>query len=444
MIFVLNSCFKDSDDNYIDAIDINRAYAGGETTIFTMSNIAYSSPAENLSGALLAKHIEGDTEFGAIFVTAPAPLNPGLGSVYNNSSCIKCHPSDGRGKLLVNDINGFTSLLLRISIPGVDENQGPLPVPGYGTQLQNHALPGFLPEVSYELNITEHSEFLADGTMVSLRKPNFSISDTYLSLPTNYMLSPRIAPPIFGMGLLEAIPESDILAAADENDADGDGISGKPNYVFNPNSQQMELGRFGWKANAPTVHIQVASAYHDDMGITSPVFPLDEYDDGQPDDPEISAEILDIVITYCQTLAVPAARNVEDKQVKKGYRIFQDIQCAKCHIPQQRTLNAQLEALSNQIIFPFTDMLLHDMGPELADNRPDYAASGREWKTRPLWGIGLQQIVNGHTEFLHDGRARNITEAIMWHGGEAEVAKNNFMNLSTQDREALLLFINSL
>lgn len=434
----------DTGDNPEEISDLDRAYAGGETTLFTMSNIAYGSPASNLSGGLLKRHLEGDVDFEQVFVTAPAPLNPGLGGVYNNSSCIKCHPSDGRGKLLPDNINGFTSLLIRTSKPGVDVNGGGLGIEGFGTQLQNHALPGFLPEVTYNVNMEVITETLADGTKVKLRKPVFTITNPYKPLPAGYMLSPRIAPPVFGLGLLEAIPETDILAAADENDLDKDGISGKPNYVWNPYTKKTELGRFGWKANTPTIRIQVAGAYHEDMGITSYVFPKDEYDDGLKDDPEISEEILDNVVFYCQTLAVPGARNLNDKQIKRGYKIFRDMDCVKCHIPKQRSLNAPYAELSNQTFYPFTDMLLHDMGEGLADNRPDFRANGKEWKTRPLWGIGLQQNVNGHTEFLHDGRARNITEAILWHGGEAENAKNQFKKLDTQDREDLLKFLNSL
>ncbi|WP_369048229.1 di-heme oxidoredictase family protein [Tenacibaculum sp. UWU-22] len=442
ILLILTACSKET--SYTSLINTDRAKSGGETTIFTMSNIAYSSPAENLSQETLEKHLNGDLDFERIFVTAPATLNPGLGSVYNNSSCIKCHPSDGRGKLLPKNINGFTSLLLRISTPGNDKHNAPLAAPGYGTQLQNHALSGFLPEVTYQLSLQEQIELLADGTQVVLRKPIFSVTDWYKEKPTNYMLSPRIAPPIFGSGLLEAIPEADILKATDENDSDKNGISGKANYVWNPVTQQTELGRFGWKANVSTLQVQVAGAYHGDMGITNPVFTKEEYDDGLADDPEISAEILNNVVVYCQTLGVPAARDVDNEQVDNGYQIFQNIQCAACHTPQQRTLQASVEALSNQTFYPFTDMLLHDMGEGLADNRPDFLASGKEWQTRPLWGIGLQKIVNGHTQFLHDGRARNLTEAILWHGGEAEAAKNNFKKLSTKEREDLLAFLNSL
>lgn len=443
-IFLLSfiSCQNDESDPGT-AIELEREYAGGETTIFSTSSIAYSSPAMNLNAQEFDLHQLGDADFEQVFVTAPAPLNQGLGPVYNNSSCIKCHPSDGRGRFPA-DINGFSSLLFRISIPGVSEHNGPLAVPGFGVQARNHAIIGFQPEMEYQVHWTEFTETLADGTLVSLRKPVYSVINSSSPVPGNMMISARIAPPVFGMGLLEYIPEANILAKVDEGDSDGDGISGKANFVWNPITQQIELGRFGWKANTSTTELQVASAYHDDMGITSPYLAIDSPSDGYDDDPEISQAIIDQTTFYCRTLAVPAARKVEDYNVNRGYELFQQLNCSACHTPRQQTENTPIAALSHQVFYPFTDLLLHDMGEDLADNRPDYRANGKEWKTRPLWGIGLQQIVNGHTEYLHDGRARSITEAILWHGGEAENAKNQFKNLPTQDRVDLITFLNSL
>lgn len=436
------SCYSDDSESGIP-IDYDREYAGGETTLFSMSHIAYGTPATNLNSEEFALHMSGDKNFEQVFVSAPAPLNPGLGPVYNNSSCIKCHPSDGRGKFPQN-INGFSSLLIRISQPGFDENNGPTPVPGFGTQLQNHGIPGFPAEVDYNVTWSEFAETLADGTVVYLRTPQYYLTNSYIPIPDNVLISPRIAPPIFGLGLLEYISESDILSKADETDANGDGISGKANYVWNPITHQQELGRFGWKANTASIEHQVASAYHDDMGITNFAFLLDEYQDGLSDDPELANEIIAETAFYCRTLAVPAARDVSDENVNRGYQIFQQLNCTACHTPKQRTQQTPISALSNQNFYPFTDLLLHDMGEALADNRPDYKANGNEWKTRPLWGIGLQQIVNGHTEFLHDGRARNLTEAILWHGGEAEKSKNGFKQLTPTDRNDLLKFLNSL
>jgi len=440
---ILALCSCEDDAYYPISIDTSREYAGGSTTIFSSSSIAYGSPASNITGSDYTLHLEGDRGFNLVFVTAPSALNPGLGPVYNNSSCVRCHPSDGRGRFPA-DINSFNSLLFRTSIPGTNANGGPVAVPGYGTQIQNHAIPGFVPEASYQVVWTETAEALADGSIIQLRKPAFSINNPYQSVPSNMMISARLGPPVFGLGLLEYIPEADILAKADEFDSDGDGISGKPNYVWNPLTQQTELGRFGWKANTSSLQVQVASAFYDDMGVTSWGFPFDSQNDNLNDDPEIPKTLIDKVTFYCRTLAVPAARNVSDINVNNGYQIFQELNCSKCHTPQQKTGYSPVSSLAYQTFFPFTDMLLHDMGDELADNRPDYKANGKEWKTRPLWGIGLQQIVNGHTEYLHDGRARNLTEAILWHGGEAQASRDAFKNLSLQKRNDLLKFLNSL
>jgi CxxC motif-containing protein (DUF1111 family) len=255
---------------------------------------------------------------------------------------------------------------------------------------------------------------------------------------------------VFGLGLLEAIPEATILALADEGDQDGDGISGKANYVWDVQKNGLSLGRFGWKANQPTLIQQVASAYHDDMGITTSLLPRENSDgqsqyDGRGDDPELSDEILDVVTFYVQTLAVPARRDLDDPLVQRGEQLFDNARCSACHIPTLQTGTlSDVPEVSNQTIQPFTDLLLHDMGPGLADNRPDFLATGSEWRTPPLWGIGLVKVVNGHTNFLHDGRARGLLEAILWHGGEAEQSREAVQEMSTNDRDALIAFLESL
>ena len=212
----------------------------------------------------------------------------------------------------------------------------------------------------------------------------------------------------------------------------------------------MKIGRFGWKANTATILEQCAGAYSGDMGITTYLISTEtgngqtNGNDGLGDDPEITEDILEQVAFYCKTIAVPAPRNLDDNSVKRGSHIFEQIECAKCHIPSMKTGTSDINAISNQTFYAYTDMLLHDMGDELGDNRPDFLATGNEWKTRPLWGIGLTQVFNGHTDFLHDGRAKNITEAILWHGGEAKLAKENFKALNKQERTDVLKFINSL
>ena len=368
--------------------------SGGETTVFDASSHAFSIPAPNLSDAALAKHLEGDVEFEAVFVTAPAVVNPGLGPIYNNVSCINCHSRDGRGRPPSAD-EGLVSLLFRLSLPKAEDSiagKPPTPVPGFGTQLNNRAIVEAHPEGKVKIEYTEQPLTTADGTRVHLRHPNYTVTEAYQPLPENVEVSPRVAPVVFGLGLLEAIPENAILAYADEADIDGNGISGKPNYVSDVVKQRYALGRFGWKANQPTLLQQVAAAYNDDMGITTSLFST-ENSAGQLQltehsvTPEVSDEILEVVTFYVQTLAVPARRDVDDPQVKQGEQLFAEAQCADCHVPTLRTgVLAGVPSVSNQTIHPYTDLLLHDMGPDLADNRPDFHATGSEWRTPTVVG----------------------------------------------------------
>lgn len=429
----------------------DKKFSGGETTVFDATSHAFSTPAPNLSADGLAKHLEGDVEFEAVFVTVPAEVNPGLGPVYNNISCINCHARDGRGRAPTSG-EKLTSMLFRVSLPNPtsDGTQGPVPVPGFGTQLNNRAIFGVPPEGTVTINYTEGEFMTSDGVKVHLRTPSYEIKDPYQPLPDDVEISPRVAPVVFGLGLLEAVPEATILALADEDDQDDDGISGKANYVWDVQKNGLSLGRFGWKANQPTLIQQVASAYHDDMGITTSLLPRESSDgqpqyDGRGDDPELSDEILDVVTFYVQTLAVPARRYLDDPIVQHGEELFESAGCSGCHIPTLETGTlSDVPEVSNQTIHPYTDLLLHDMGPGLADNRPDFLASGSEWRTPPLWGIGLIKVVNGHTNFLHDGRARGLLEAILWHGGEAEQSRDAVQGMSASDRDALIAFLESL
>lgn len=448
-IITFISCQKDDDYTPIIPDANERTLAGGETTIFESGLFSFDNPAPNLNASNLETHLSGDAEFEQAFVTAPAPINSGLGAQFNNTSCIACHPKDGRAPFPQN-LNSVTGFFLRVSIPGTDPHGGPNPAPGFGGQLAQNAIFGITPEVQFHVSYTDYPITFADGTVVTLQRPTYSISDAYIPMPSNAMFSPRLAPPVYGLGLLEAITEADLLLKEDVADTDNDGISGKANYVWNPETESMAIGRFGWKGGAPTVMTQSAGAYNNDMGITSPLFPIESSfgqtnGDNLNDDPEISQQTIDDVAFYCRTLAVPAARNLDDPEVARGFELFESAKCTACHTPKHITGNfSGIPAISNQTIYPYTDMLLHDMGDDLADNRPEFLADGNEWKTRPLWGIGLTGIVNGHTNFLHDGRARNIEEAILWHGGEAENAKQFYINLNKNEREALLAFINSI
>ncbi|HEY6435474.1 MAG TPA: di-heme oxidoredictase family protein, partial [Ignavibacteriaceae bacterium] len=399
----------------------------------------------NLSMNTLEKHLEGDLNFEQNFVKAPAQYNSGLGPLFNNVSCINCHISDGRGRPPLGN-EALETMLIRISVDGTSTHGGPNPVPGFGGQLQDKSVFGFEPEGGVIISYSDISGNYPDGTPYSLRKPAYQLVG---SVPSGVNFSPRVAPFVFGLGLLEAISKVDILEIADESDIDGDGISGKPNYVWNDRTNSESLGRFGWKANQPNLYQQSAAAYVNDIGITNPLYQQENCHDNAEcdtlnDDPEITDLILESVELYVQTLAVPGRRDFDNTNVLAGKDLFKSIGCGNCHTPEFTTGNHPISELSNQRIFPYTDLLLHDMGDDLADNRTDFNASGREWRTPPLWGIGLVSVVNGHTNFLHDGRARNLEEAILWHGGEANQSKINFMNMKKSDREKILKFLNSL
>jgi CxxC motif-containing protein (DUF1111 family) len=428
--------------------EVDKRLSGGATTVFSTTSSAFEQPASNLSAASLERHLAGDVAFEDVFVTAPAPVNSGLGPVFNNSACIRCHPRDGRGRAPEPGA-GFDSIFLRISI-GNDPTSGPYPVPGFGNQLQHRAVVGVTPEGTIDVRYEDRLVTFADGETLALRKPVFSISGSYIDLPPGVLFGPRLAPPVFGRGLLEAIPEATIVGWADETDLDGDNVSGRPNRVYDPVSRQTSLGRFGLKANAPSLIVQNAGAYNGDIGVTSSVLPVESsFDqaqyDGFDDEVEVSDETLAAVTIYTQTLGVPARRDVDDPTVLRGEQLFEQANCTACHKPQVKTGDFDaVPELADQLIFPYTDLLLHDMGEDLADGRPDFLASGSEWRTPPLWGIGMTETVNGHTDFLHDGRARNLLEAIMWHGGEAEGSKEFVRKLPKGDRDALVRFLNSL
>ncbi len=432
-----------------DAETRNEWYSGGKQTVFNRGVGAYSMMFPEISPINDFRHEVGDLAFEAKFVTGGV-LNPGLGPIYNSVSCTSCHINDGRGTPIGPGTN-MISLLFRLSLPGEDEHGGPVAVPGYGTQLQQNAIFGVTPEAKVNISYTEIPGTYPDGTSYSLRQPLYSFSNAYLPMPAAMQFSPRIAPPVFGLGLIEAISEQTILEHEDEFDRDGDGISGRANYVWDVVNQRTTLGRFGWKANQPSLLQQTAGAFQEDMGITNFVFPQ-ESAHGQSQanglytaTHDLSDSLLHAVTFYVQTLAVPARRNADAESVIAGKKIFNRIGCSSCHRPMMKTaVNVSFPEVSHQIIFPYSDFLLHDMGEGLADYRSDYKANGYEWRTPPLWGIGLTSIVNGHNNYLHDGRARSLEEAILWHGGEASQANESFKNLSQAERNQLLLFLRSL
>ena len=423
--------------------------SGGSQTVFDAGAGAFGHEFPEMGGAALELHGIGDLQFEQTFVSAPAPMNPGLGPVFNSVSCTSCHIGDGRGKPPSPGEQPI-SMLFRLSVPGADAHGGPAPMPGFGGQLQPRAIFGAQPEAGVVLAWTEGPVTLPDGEVVYLRSPQVTFTDPYAPFPADARWSPRVAPPVFGLGLLEAIADEDVKAQADEGDANGDGISGRVNTVWDMKTQREAVGRFGWKAEQPTLLQQSAAAYNEDMGITNPLFP-EESSLGQPqydglqDDIELTDSVLHAVVFYVRTLAVPARRNTDDPQVLRGEALFSSSKCDRCHVPEQRTaVNVAFPPVSNQRILPFTDMLLHDMGPALSDGRPSFGAEGSEWRTPPLWGIGLTQVVNGHQNFLHDGRARSMLEAVLWHGGEAQQSNDAVRAMTIEERAALLAFLNAL
>lgn len=454
--------------------DPSEAYPGGETTATTVDTAnAFSNPSANMGFARELDFKIGNGVFRKLWVSAPASTrsSDGLGPLYNARACQSCHLKDGRGHPpRSNDIaDRSVSMFLRLSVtPRTPEEMAAVeagkvsvvPEPTYGTQLQELAVQGHSGEGRMQIEYKEFPVELAGGEIVSLRKPVYSVAELgYGPLHPQALMSPRVTPQMIGLGLLEAIPESDIRAIADPDDRDGDGISGRWNEVWSAETGKLALGRFGWKAGQPTVIQQTADAFAGDIGIGSWLAPRAAGDctsaqttclgspHGSPQgsEEEIPRKLLDLVAFYARNLAVPARRGMEDPAVGVGRAAFHTIGCAACHVPRHRTGTDTPDAhLRNQVIWPYTDLLLHDMGDGLADGRPEGRADGREWRTAPLWGIGLTGLVNGHTFFLHDGRARNLTEAILWHDGEARAAKEAFRALSPVERANLLAFVNSL
>lgn len=451
------------------------ALPGGAATHHKRLNRdAFSLSSANMAFEREMNFKVGNGFFKRLWVSAPASTKAadGLGPLFNARACQSCHLKDGRG----HPPNGnypddiAESMFLRLSIPPqTDEDRRLLETrrvnviadPTYGTQLQDFAIQGHTPEGRMHITYTEEPVTLAGGETVSLRKPTYTITDLgFGPLHPDIMMSPRVAPQMIGLGLLEQVPEESIVANADPEDKDGDGISGKAQRVFDPLTGSVKLGRFGWKAGEASIDAQNQGAFAGDMGISTVLHPgpsgecmpaqtacMEAPHGGDPqyDGLEAPKQVTDLVLHYARHLAVPARRDVDHPDVLRGKKLFHESGCASCHVPSFRTAAEGPEPeFHDQLIWPYTDMLLHDMGDGLADNRPEGLADGREWRTAPLWGIGLTEVVSGHTFFLHDGRARNVTEAILWHGGEAEAARQAFRSLGADDRAALLRFVNSL
>ena len=460
---------------------------GGTTTVFATGKNAFSFPFANLSDEERTRFVIGNSFFKRNWVEAPAStrVRDGLGPHFIARSCGGCHVMDGRGeppdytRTLGGDPEPTVALLMRLSVPGaVDKHMGVRPEPTYGDQFNNAAVQGVKPEGVVRIRSTPIRGKFADGTPYELIEPRYSLTDLgYGPLAKDVLMSPRIAPQVIGVGLIEAIAERDLLANVADQAAMPGPIKGQVNRVWDAFGQRETLGRFGWKANSPSVAHQTAAAFSGDIGITSSVFPAEACTPTQTDclnaphgggtasaakgdkpvlarhataaNPEIDDKTLADVIFYQATLAPPARRNVNDPVVQQGQKLFAQAQCAVCHKPSYVTGEGPFppltaKAIAGQRIWPYTDLLLHDMGKALADGRPDFLASASQWRTPPLWGIGLLRDVNGHHRLLHDGRARGVLEAVLWHGGEAEAAKQQVLNMKAAERAALVKFVESL
>ena len=420
--------------------------SGGSTTVFDRGHGAFGRALENLDPSRWPA-----MRAGKRLVDSPWGQGPrqGLGPRFNTVSCSGCHFRDGRGappKAMMAPPEPAPLIARLRSTDGK-------PDPVYGAQLNDHGV-GVPGEGRLDARWTEILWRSEDGEEFYLRRPEARVHDLTLG-PTadETRVDLRVPPTLVGLGLLEAVPVETLEASADPDDLDGDGVSGRLRRVRN-----NEVGRFGWTAAQPNLRDQVAAAFLEDIGITSELQPVANC---SPDDEacrrsagadvELSEYQLDRVALYTRLLAPPARRDWTDPQVLEGRELFAQIGCASCHIPSLRTVTAAqaeergiLPELADQTIRPFTDLLLHDLGPDLADGGREDGVEPGEWRTAPLWGLGLQERVNGHLSLLHDGRARTFEEAVLWHGGEASSSRRAYVDLSLEERESLLRFLQSL
>lgn len=444
-------------------------------------------PPKQENGDVQLDFAAGRSFFVNPWVIAPSSTNArdGLGPLYNARTCQQCHQGGGRGRA-PDDKKPMRNMLMRISVPGENKTKGVIPEPNYGNQIQligiRNSSKNVKEKATGEAQITVKYKTISgqypDGESYTLRKPDFQVNNlAYGPLAKDALLSPRIGPTLAGMGLINEIVETDILALADPEDTNQDGISGRPNLVWSREHQKTMIGRFGLKANTPTLRQQVADAFVNDIGITSHIFPdesctstqtacLDAENGQGPNTPyEISNLLLDKVVTFVSHLKVPSAysdkattknsslhssqntsqQNSKEIHKKMGKHDFHALGCASCHHPTfTASKSASFESFKSKKIFPYSDFLLHDMGEGLADGRPDFEASGSEWRTAPLWDLSWRQKQGKFNNYLHDGRAQTVEEAILWHGGEAEATKQKFMHLPKARRRSLLEFIESL
>lgn len=445
---------------------------GGATTVYASGKNAFSFPLANLEDDERTRFAIGNSFFKRNWVEAPASTTArdGLGPHFIARACAGCHLLDGRGappdwsRTIGPEPDPTVALLLRLSVPGTPApHLGVVPEPTYGDQFNNAAIAGVKPEGRVEITSQPLHGRFADGTRYTLQQPRYHLTDLgYGPMARNVMVSPRIAPQLAGVGLLEAIAEADIEANARTQAASAGPVKGQVNRVWDAFANAQRVGRFGWKANVASLAHQTAGAFNGDMGITTSAFAQEGCTTGQKDclaaprggpaqgqSPEMDDDTLAQVVFYQATLAPVARRQPNDPQVLRGQALFAQAQCTACHRPSYVTAEGPFppmtsSKLARQRIWPYTDLLLHDMGDALADGRPDFQASGKQWKTPPLWGVGLIKAVNGHQRLLHDGRANGVLEAVLWHGGEAKAAQERVLKMSLAERQALVKFVESL
>ncbi|PBB96503.1 di-heme oxidoredictase family protein [Mesorhizobium sp. WSM3862] len=444
---------------------------GAGTSRKGVNRDAFSQPSANITFEEEATFKLGNALFRKNWVSSPSSTqaSDGLGPLFNERACQNCHLKDGRGRPPESG-TGSTSMFLRLARDASNaEERAELadykllnfPDPVYGSQLQDLAVPGLKGEGRMRIDYSEAKVTLGDGAVVLLRKPRYSVENLgYGQLDPRTTLSPRLTPPMIGLGLIEEIAPADILALADPRDRDSDGISGRPNLVREELSGAITLGRFGWKAQAASIRQQAADAFAGDIGISTPEVPKHWGDCTEAEKAcltlpngvqerlgaaEAPPPVMDLVTFYSQNLAVPARRDLDKPEVLSGKKQFYEMGCISCHTPKFVTMRGTPnKAQAFQLIWPYSDFLLHDMGEGLADGQRVGEASGSEWRTPPLWGIGLTATVNGNSFYLHDGRARTLEEAILWHGGEGQKARDRFAGAAGADRDALIKFLESL
>lgn len=437
----------------------NPALPGGLSSTPRHDYGAFAQISANMPSSRRLEFSVGESFFRNPWVPAPSSTDArdGLGPLFNTNACQNCHSKNGRGTPPAPG-DDPVALIVRISIPSNSQTTAHLGVqtePTYGTQLQNRAIPGVAPVAKLRITYMQIPYTYPDGSVVNLRKPELHISDlAYGPLHAQTQFSLRLAPPMIGLGLLAAVNETTLAALEDPDDRNHDGISGRRNRVWDASTQRFTTGRFGWKAGAPNLAGQNASAFANDLGIANSIVkptcpdsalakPCRDAPNGG--EPELAPLLAERVNFYTANLAVPKARPLNRETIAAGEALFNQLKCASCHVPELTTGDIKdMPWLARQTIHPYTDLLLHDMGEGLADHREEFAASGSEWRTPALWAIGLAQVVNPAAGFLHDGRAESLEAAILWHDGEAAASRLAFVQLEAVQRQQLLEYLEHL